>query len=955
MKSARLLFPTALCSLLCFGAPTAQAQQGDAQLGRDMQFARELATRYAYVDYANEVLAELKGKDLGTDSKEALALLSCDVFAAGAGGAPTIVERTTLMEQALASYKKFIKDHPRSIQLSQAERAYVGLVNNYGRLLQARIDSAIGDERAAMLKKLVAELEEGLELTSDLMVGTENPTSPEEKNERYRLMLDRAQMYLTVGNAAEDGSYELSRAEETLTRLTEEAGELSGFGLSAFLMLAKVYNVQGLYDDAAAFYQYVVENVLPPEEARENAGWDSLSRESKVQRWRLGELGTKGLVDSFRALGDTESACMWSLHFFNYYKSEGFPLADPGNASLLSVASALLESDGFVGGKLNGGELMWFASASEMADAGFRGRNARSGLDMALSIAQDGNNAYKGKRSRLQVDAQKVISNIIERPGVTVSPEILLQAAEGDYNNKEYPKAIHSLKSILAELATRDEATQRQYMPHALYYLGQSYARLGRHLEASMAYREGVTTWKGDANWDEKLARQFNRSIGRVTKASGDDPRFTQMMLEAESILLSVASNTGNISFGQAERKYGKKDYDGARALYLQVEKGEPVYEKALMKAALCLYNKKDFVNARAEFKRYLEQYITDPRNKPVDREAKTARAQSVSLATYYLGSMAFAAGNYTEALAYLGDYHKKFESQESYCEIALSKVVEAQIALDELESAKQAFEDQRERFPASAQSGASAARIYSALNNILAKAKKAGDEGRVRELKFQMATYKGFANDMASTPSFNNLRIEAGLWEDLGEWERMERALRLAVKGFENDPDPKKDIKKRVLPDLGLALLKQKRLPEAFQVLDPLIDKDPDTKVKMGPTLPHRWAQSVAGWVEGDKDNLVEVPGAGSATDMETATRLLVKLTAVLPKYEGPWYQLKFDTAYTFYVWSKLDSSKQASTKNLIDNLKQRVGDERLKDITEKTGDDVLRSRFLWLASKVR
>ena len=110
----------------------------------------------------------------------------------------------------------------------------------------------------------------------------------------------------------------------------------------------------------------------------------------------------------------------------------------------------------------------------------------------------------------------------------------------------------------------------------------------------------------------------------------------------------------------------------------------------------------------------------------------------------------------------------------------------------------------------------------------MFAKADQAGETDKARELKMEMATFRGTSNELASKPSFNNLRSEAALWEDLEEWERMEAALRQAVKHFANDADPKKDIKKAVLPDLGLALLKQERLPEAFQVLDPLVDKDP-------------------------------------------------------------------------------------------------------------------------------
>ena len=50
MKPASLRFSTALCTFLGLAAPLVSARQDDPQVARDMQFARALATRYAYVD-----------------------------------------------------------------------------------------------------------------------------------------------------------------------------------------------------------------------------------------------------------------------------------------------------------------------------------------------------------------------------------------------------------------------------------------------------------------------------------------------------------------------------------------------------------------------------------------------------------------------------------------------------------------------------------------------------------------------------------------------------------------------------------------------------------------------------------------------------------------------------------------------------------------------------------------
>ena len=50
---------------------------------------------------------------------------------------------------------------------------------------------------------------------------------------------------------------------------------------------------------------------------------------------------------------------------------------------------------------------------------------------------------------------------------------------------------------------------------------------------------------------------------------------------------------------------------------YLEVGSGSDWYEKARVKAALCLYKQKDSDAARAEFLEYVDGYVADPTTKP--------------------------------------------------------------------------------------------------------------------------------------------------------------------------------------------------------------------------------------------------------------------------------------------------------------------------------------------------
>ena len=71
----------------------------------------------------------------------------------------------------------------------------------------------------------------------------------------------------------------------------------------------------------------------------------------------------------------------------------------------------------------------WFASEDEAKEAGASRRNRISCTDLALQIAQQVNKENQG--NVLQIRAQKLISSIIDRPGVQVAPAVLYEGGRG--------------------------------------------------------------------------------------------------------------------------------------------------------------------------------------------------------------------------------------------------------------------------------------------------------------------------------------------------------------------------------------------------------------------------------------------------------------------------------------------------------------------------------------------
>lgn len=940
--------------LLC--APLS-AQRSERAISDDLAFARELAARYQYVDLADAVLAKLEKENLPGKQKENLALVHCQVYSEGARREGDGTKRLALFEQAAGAFRKFFEEQPFSELKTEAERSYLQLVNNYGRALELALEGAVGEEAARLRETIKKVLDDGLQRTSELKAAYARPELTQaEKYERWRLMLDRASMLTTLGNASEDPEFLFSQAERELDTVMGEAGDTSATGLNASLALAKLYRARGSFGEAADFASYVVTIAVPKDS--DLPEWKDLPFEAKAERFKLVELSIPTLIESLAAKGDNAKACEWALYFYNAWKREGFTISPFGNLALLSVARTLLDSGGYVGGALNQGNLRWFETEEELNKAGFQGREARSALDLALKTAQDVNTENKG--TTLQPRAQKLISDVISRPGVVVAPDVLFEAAQGEYNSQDFAAAIRAFKGLMGALDGRDDATRQEFMPKVLFFLGQSYGKLNRPLEAALAYRDAATTWKGDPEYQTKVAQGYLQRIQEFKKSAAGDKLVEDLFLEAERLVQEVGNDSG-VAWRQAERKYDAKDYDGARTSYLALTASADEYEKALVKAALCLYKKNDKDGAAAEFKRYLEVFVPDAANAITGTKKQAARNEARAQSTYYLGLMANDGQRYDEVLTYFKDYETKFADQGDYAPRALSMTIDAHLAKGNLAGAKSASATLQQKFATNTYTGRSALKIYSALKAEEEKKSKAGDQAGSRALKVEMAAFMHVSNATASEPNFGNLRIESGLYLELGEWVKSEEALRATLKAFEGKPDRAADLEKFVKPDLGEALLGQKRVPEAFAALDPLVPKDDADPRKPSSAVIRNWCKAVSGWIEGDGAQNVEVPGVGG--DFKRATELQNKLIdAEKGKNEEgrgawscPWYQLKFELAFTYLVWSRADATQKASSKRLVDDIEGQLGDPDLKEVAKNCGDDVLRKRFLWLRNQTR
>ncbi|MEM7306525.1 MAG: hypothetical protein AAF682_07640 [Planctomycetota bacterium] len=948
-------------SALALLAAVASAQRSEAELKSDISFARGLAAEWQYVDLAEEVILDIEGSGgLGKDVAEELGLVKCEIYAEGAKREANPDVRDELYAKAVEAFRGYIDKNPVSDYLPQAERGYVDVSNLYSRNLEKRYQEAIGEEADTLRAKTTELLEEALKRTSELAEALKsNEWTLAEKLEWSRVMFNRGQMYHTMGRVSDEGAFFFSQAESALEDLAGKMGEKTPQGLFAYLELAGVYASQNRHDDAAAFGEFVVDTVLPVSaKVRNDGGWKDLTAEEKAKRWTFVERGTGPVVEAYSNAGYPEDASKWALHFYNSWKREGFNLSPSGHLSLLAVARTLLDTGGFIGGSTSAGSLRWFETAEDMDSAGVAKRDRRASIDLALSIAQTVNNENKG--NTLQIRAQKLISDVIGRPGVQVSPDVLYEAALGEYYNKNYPTALESFRRVMRSLDGQDQAVRLEYGAKVLYHIGESLRKQDRALEAALAYKEGATTYRGDPEFDEKNAKGYYGTAGELRSKASGVAEFDTMRRDAENLMTQISKDTDDIVFRQAKRIYDQDDYPSARDKFLEVQKGADIYEKSLAYAALCLKKLKDNDAAEKEFQNYVGPYVSDAKNQVTTPKAVATRREAMAMSHYYLGSIAYerankGQGSYDEVVARLGNYHDEYPDQTSYAPNALYMVMMSQLAKKDVDAVKTTHAKMVELFPTNKFTGSGAYKVYKVLAVDRKAAEEAGDTETAGTIAQDMATFMRLGNSLAGSPSFPNLRVESSLWIDVENHTEAERVLNAILERFGDDAAQTEVIEKHVKPDLGEVLLAQKRAQDAFDLLSPLVpdpDDDEDPR-KPSSRVVMAYCHSIAGWVLQEGKTITPVPGVGGAENLSKACKYWVQLTKAVEresKWEDPWYERKFETAFAYYQWGLVDSEKMGSARSQIQTLRTELGNE-LQDLE----NDEIRERFLWLWKKVQ
>lgn len=964
-------WPAALAFLtlmvLC-AAPVQAQRKTDAQLRTEIAFARGLITELGFTDLAEEVLVDVDRIATGK-FKEELALVQCDILALGArseGKDPA--KRNELYGRALDAYRDFVSSNPWSDHRPAAEAAFVKVSSEFGRSLSAALEEAMGEEALALQKKLSSALEAASVMSRDLADAIldqcsrdVDKLSEDQKRELFDLLLARGDMLLELAKAQEAGSFNFEESLSTYEELVFLAGEGTPYALRAFTGMGKNYVAQQLYDDASAFFEYVCNEAIPfdVEQWKELVKDQELGRAGIEQRFLFVQLGIVGLLDSLNQAGELGDSCQRGLYFHNIWKREGLNLQEGlGQMALMGVARTLVDAGGYVGGDVASGEAEWFATEEEMSGKHPSRRNQKTALDIALGLAQQVNRDMRG--NILQVQAQKLIAEIISRPGIELDPSILYEAAEGEYNSRSFTEAAAAFKRVLAALDSQDQAARLRYGPRIFFYLGRSYQQLDRQLEAAMAFRHCIENYPDDPEHTPECAKRLYSSVKAMQASIRKDPLIDELMEQSERWLMQLTQGGGkdDVAYRQAEAAYNQArssqspvtDYQSAMRKFEAVGAGAEKYESAKVYVGICALKLKQHKDAEKVFEEYLNVYVTDPINAVNSPVQKARRSEAMALATLYLGLSAYEQAQWQKVIDRFQSFETDFPDQPNFAASAMYRRLKAYVELGDDQSVLRTQGQILRLFPTSKFAGLAADDAYDVF---AIRYETAPDEEAKRTALRKMAELRRISNQVASKPAYTKMREESRHWLELGEWEEAQAALEKLIEAHAGHADARVQsaLEVNIPADLGWALMMQQEVVEAAGLLGPLVEAK-----QAGREATHNYARCLTGWVEyragegGAPPTLAIVPGVGGEDNFDAGIKLYDGLAGSLDKWKGPWYELRLDASFAYHQWGQADGKKAGHARSLLGSLRDSLGDR-----FERIEEPEIRARYQWVWDLVK
>lgn len=978
-ERAQSTWTLAVLSLL---ALPAAAQKTEAEVKADLDFARGLATDWSFMDLAEGVLESIEEEGVSTEMEALLAETKCSMYAAAAINERDSQRRIELFTEALDAYGTLIDRSYNSVGNEDfgIQAAYVDTASKAIIAYDRGLEEATGERASELIDDKTAMLEGAItrinEIVDQIKAQLDVQPSTALRRNLWNVWLNGAKLSTEFAVMNGNSEWDIKRSETYLEELNFDA-QVNGsvpYEMLSYIGLGEHYMRVGQPSLSVDFFAAVIEQLIPSDRGlwEESVKELELSDADIYQRFIFLERAVGGLVDAAIESGNAEMGTQYALHFYNVWKRYGFDLTPGGYQSLITAAKGLLEFGGYVGGNQNAGETAWYATVEDMEAKHRSSRDQDDAISFALRLSRTVGEDNRG--NILQLRAQQLVSDIIARPGVEVSPDLLYEAARGEYFDDDFGGALASYRRLLSDLDAEDQATRIAYGAKVMNGIGNCFRKMERPLESAMAFREGCTTWVGDPEFDEQNANGYYRMIQQVQRTAGSEGEpLADLLAEAENLVATIGTqNKDEVLFNLGQKKEREKDWDAAIAQYQQIERGSEYWERAQAQIGVAHFNARDFTKALQQFDYYLEDFLEDPVNAEAGDEIRVARrAEAAATATVFRGyiyalqaKQSGKEADHQRVITALNTFQVDFPTQDRSAPVAMKFVLDSHLALGDVDAARAVLDKMLADFEDAGPTGRAATAFALALEARLQASEDA--EERIA-LQTELAQRLEVGNTKNPSAPFGNLRKESEYWLATGNWKESERVLQRIVDDYGSTPENKSKVDTFVRPDLATALMQQRRLGEAKAVLDPVIQ---DENVRATKTITRLWARSITGWLEGKGSSISVVPGAGGTE--EEYTKIAEGLNLVEAGFDKwidcDWYAVKFEIAYAYYRASEEhDSRNKDLMKRVLSPIEAEVGSryDQVGDFCAegeeddpatlaRYGDDVLRDHYRWLSSKL-
>lgn len=900
-------FVAGLFVLSTLSTASLSSAQAEVDMAKEVEFLRGLAKDWGFVELAQGRLGELRRSATTSDeTQRLLAQINAEVLYLGARRIRDLNKRKAVLSEALQKFDDYLSQYGRDQGASAVLSAQAEACEYYGSFLSRAIELERDPDKTKELEEESLNVfMKGIKASNDAMANLEGrkDDNPRAKVDYYLSWMRKGTLLREWAKTVrKDREVKATEAIETLEGLALEIGEETPIGIKALLEMGVAMDVQGKTADALDTYQGTIEIVVERCQSTQNP----IPLGTQGLLFRFLEESYVFLTDIFLREGQLDE----TIAAVDAYQRQRADLDLPSNPQfadsiLLNGAQARLDK----GGKEN--------------------------VDRALAVAKDVANRHPSDFVGLK--ARATISSILNRPGVEISAEALAQAAQGEFDSKNYDAAIRSYKRVLRSLESAED--KQKYGLRAYAQIGLAFALRDRFLEAGEAFKEGLRRYgrlTADKSVPPKVVKMLNKAVRGLGRQKKDKEFVAKLKREADDAAVKFGGEEikGEVFFVQARSMIDNGQYVEAIQNLEGIDRSVPQYEIARTMIGFAYWKKGDLDNARKVLGNYLT-YVKDPLNDirpPKEHEKRQYRDMAVADAQFYLGMMLAdeAYGKFgkpqpqkkKDVVRAFRNYGKQYgQVRKAWAVRGAYWLVKALVDLERLSEGETEYAALRKQFPnepllanlaivlfnARDTNVAAIEEEIKALEKNVTKARELRDAKQRRRTEIRKAL--SFATNYLAIerePDYGLLRNASKLAGGIQDWGQAEFFLEKILALYGKNREYTQKIDSFIKPELAEIKMQKNDFRAAQTLIEDALKAQPNSY-----SLLKLKTRVLGGWCEFDEaGNFRRPQGLG---EFRQAYDLLFQeygkyVRSKFDKYSFEWYQFQFDC---------LDMADKLATKN--------------------------------------